>query len=100
MPVQKLSFASDFEIAMANASLAVAQLETKWTALTQTEKDSWAAATVYADKDLDGKQMFLAYFMGSFIADYSDTTAYATATLGNGTDGLYTNRATRTWTTT
>jgi len=98
MAIQKLSFASVFVVAEANTVLAIAELNTKWTALTQPEKDSWLAVTTYGTDDLDGKYMFMGFFIGSFLPDYSLVTAYATTTIAAGTDGLYINRATRTWT--
>jgi len=98
MPIQKLSFASDFAIAKGNADLAIAELNTQWTAMPQADKDTWAANTVYGTDDIDGNKMFMGYFMGAFIGNYDEATVYTSTTLGVGAGSDYTNRASRTWT--
>ncbi len=98
MPIQKLSHNTDFVIPKANSDLAVTELNTQWTAMLQADKDTWATATVYGTDDLSGKNMFLAFYTGTFIGDYSEVTSYATTTLGAGTGADYAQRASRTWT--
>ncbi len=96
--VQKLSFASDFAIAEGNSDLAVAELESEWTAMAQVDKDTWLTNTPFGTDDLDGKMLFMAYYMGTFVGDYDEATAYTSTTLGAGTGSDYTARASRTWT--
>jgi hypothetical protein len=92
-------------IAESNKAKAEVELEAKWTALSTSDKDTWLANSHFNTptkiKDPDGKKEFLHYYMQHFGGTTnSNTTAFATTTLGAGTGSDYTSRASRTWTTT
>lgn len=96
---------TDFAYYEANKNLAETFLETDWASILTADQTTWYDNSIFntpsETKDPTGFFMYQHYYMKSFGSGTNSNVAYfATTTLGAGSGNDYTNRATRTWSTT